>query len=267
MADLVHERIHVGAGVSVHVVRGRLAGAPSVVLLPGYADSWWSYARVLPGLVEALDVVLIDARGHGDSDRPVCCYGVTDVANDVVAVLDALDMPRAALVGHSGSCFAARRVALQHPSRVSALGLIASPLAMDREGLEPFLDQVRSLDDALDEDFIRDFQVGAAHLPLPEWFVARLVAESAKVPANVWKATLDGLVAYRDEEELGAITAPTTLLWGDRDPIVPREEQERLKIAIPGASLVVIPETGHSPHWERPEDTIEVLIELVQREG
>lgn len=267
MADVVHTNVRISTEASLHVVRGQVRGGIPFVLLPAYADSWWSYSLVLPRLADEIDVVVIDPRGHGDSGRPACCYKVEDFAGDIVAVLDALELPRVALVGHSGSCFAARQVAVRNPSRVAALGLIASPVALDRRSLRPFLDTVRSLKDPVGEDFIRDFQTGAAYLPLPDPFIAGIVSESAKVPARVWRDTLDGLVEYRDEHELGAISAPTTLVWGDRDSIVSREDQERLQGAIRGAELALLADTGHCPHWERPEATIKVLIEMANHIG
>ena len=267
MAAIEHTSVDNGTEVSLHVVRGEVRGGVTLVLLPGYADSWWSYSLVLPRLADEFDVVVIDPRGHGDSDRPACCYRVEDFAGDIVAVLDALEIPRVALVGHSGSCFAARQVAMRHPSRVASLGLIASPVALDRRRLQPLLDAVRSLTDPVAEDFIRDFQAGAAHLPLPGPFIAGLVSESAKVPSRVWRDTLDGLVEYRDEHDLGSIAAPTTLIWGDRDSIVSRDDQERQRRAIRGAELVIVADTGHCPHWERPDATIDVLIEMANHIG
>jgi non-heme chloroperoxidase len=52
---------------------------------------------------------------------------------------------------------------------------------------------------------------------------------------------------------LREINAPTLILWGEQDPLFPREEQERLAAAIPDATLKVYPETGHAVHWDRPE--------------
>ena len=69
----------------------------------------------------------------------------------------------------------------------------------------------------------------------------------------MWQAALDGVVAFDDTTELDRITAPTLLIWGDHDALVSREEQQRLEKAIPDARLIAYPETGHCPHWERPE--------------
>jgi non-heme chloroperoxidase len=87
----------------------------------------------------------------------------------------------------------------------------------------------------------------------------RLVAQSLKAPARVWKSALEGLLGFDDAAELGRIVAPTLLLWGERDGLFSREEQERLAAVIPRASLQVVPETGHSPHLERPERVVDDL--------
>jgi non-heme chloroperoxidase len=69
----------------------------------------------------------------------------------------------------------------------------------------------------------------------------------------VWRDAADGVVAFDDAADLGRIAAPTLLVWGDRDGLLPPQEQQRLAAAIPGARSQLYPETGHSPHWEHPE--------------
>ena len=63
---------------------------------------------------------------------------------------------------------------------------------------------------------------------------------------------------------LGEIDVPTLILWGEQDPLFPREEQERLAAAIPGATLRVYPETGHAVHWDRPEWVVRDLEEFMK---
>jgi pimeloyl-ACP methyl ester carboxylesterase len=136
----------------------------------------------------------VNQRGHGDSERPACCYTVEDFAADAVAFLDAVGRQRATLVGHSGSCFVALRVAATHPGRVARLVLIGSPVSLlGNQGVLEFQAAVHALPDPVPVDFVRGFQAAAAHLPLPEAFLERLVAESRKLPARVWRDALDGL--------------------------------------------------------------------------
>ena len=210
------------SGPQIHYTEQGDPGGEPIVFLPAYADSWFSYSRVL---------ALLPTRYHA--------Y--------------ALDQ-RVTLVGHSGSCFAARRVVVAHPERVARLILSGSPAgSLPTQVAAGLQAAVRSLADPVPADFVREFQAGATHLPLPETFLEGLVAESRKLPARVWRDAADGLAAFDDTADLGRIAAPTLLVWGDRDGLLPPHEQQRLVAAIPGARSQLYPETGHSPHWERPE--------------
>jgi non-heme chloroperoxidase len=241
-------------GPRIHYSEQGDPGGEAILFLPAYADSWFSYSRVLPLLPARYHAYAMDQRGHGDSERPACCYTVDDFAADAVAFLDAVGLQRAALVGHSGSAFTARRVVVTHPGRVTRLVLSGSPAgSLPTQVAAGLQATMGALQDPVPADFVREFQAGAAHVPLPATFVEGLVAESRKLPARVWRDAADGLAAFDDTADLGRIAAPTLLVWGDRDGLLPLEEQQRLAAAIPGARSRVYPETGHSPHWERPE--------------
>jgi non-heme chloroperoxidase len=190
-------------------------GGEPIVFLPAYTDSWFSYSRVLPLLPPRYYAYALDQRGHGDSERPACCYAVEDFAGDVVAFLDAVGVERATLVGHSGSCLVARRVAEAHPERVARLVLLGAPgsLGDNQEELE-LQTAVRALQDPVPVQFARELQGAAAHVPLPQPFFNGLIAESLKLPTRVWQSTLDGLFAFDDAADLGRIAAPTLLIWG-----------------------------------------------------
>jgi pimeloyl-ACP methyl ester carboxylesterase len=255
------------SGPQVHYAEQGDPGGEPIVFLPAYADSWFSYSRVLPLLPTRYHAYALDQRGHGDSEHPDCCYGVDDFAADAVAFLDAVGIQRVTLVGHSGSAFTARRVAVTHPERVARLILSGSPAGSLPERVAAGLQAAtRALADPVPADFVRDFQAGATHVPLPETFLEGLVAESGKLPARVWRDAADGLATFDDSAELGRIATPTLLVWGDRDGLLPPEEQERLAAAIPGARSQVYPETGHSPHWERPE-RFAADLDAFMREG
>jgi pimeloyl-ACP methyl ester carboxylesterase len=85
-----------------------------------------------------------------------------------------------------------------------------------------------------------------------------------KVPSRVWRDYFDGVV-LAETDQLPQIKAPTLILWGDRDSYPAREEQERLAREIPNATLKVYTETGHDPHWERPEDVVRDLDIFLQQ--
>ena len=145
------------------------------------------------------------------------------------------------------------------PERVERLVLIGSAVTAANQVLLELQASLRSLENPVPAAFARQFQTSTAYVPLPEAFFDQLVAESRKLPARLWREVLDGVIAFDDAADLGRITAPTLLLWGDRDALFPRDQQERLVAAIPDARLVVYPETGHCPNWERPERVVDDL--------
>ena len=83
-----------GSGPLVHYAeQGDPGGAP-ISFLPAYTDSWFSYSRVLPLLPGRYHAYALDQRGHGDAERPACCYTIDDFAADAVAFLDATGIER-----------------------------------------------------------------------------------------------------------------------------------------------------------------------------
>ena len=229
-------------------------GGAVLVFVHGFADSWYSFSRLLPLLAPArFRAYAVDQRGHGASERPAGGYSIDDFATDIAAFLDAVGAARATIIGHSLGSFIARRVAETRPERVARLVLIGSPVTPVNEVTLEVQQVLRSLKDPVPPEFVHDFQASIAHVPLPEPFLQQVVAESLKVPAHVWWSAWDGMLAADDADQLGRIAAPTLIMAGQRDALFPPAEQERLAAAIPGARLTIYPATGHAPHWERPE--------------
>jgi pimeloyl-ACP methyl ester carboxylesterase len=245
--------------------RGEASGPP-LVLLPGPADSWRSYQPVLDRFPQGVRAVAVSQRGHGDSDKPATGYGVDDFAGSVVPLLDALDIERAVLTGHSGSCLVARRVALDHPGRVAGLILEASPTTLrNHTRLCAFVESVVSdLDDPIDPDFARSFLADTSFQNVTPEVVDQLVEEMLKVPARVWKETFAGLLPYDDMNELPLIEAPTVLVWGDADTLVSRGMQVQLARSIPAADLLIYPRVGHTPRWEDPARFASDIVKFVR---
>ena len=87
---------------------------------------------------------------------------------------------------------------------------------------------------------------------MPQTFLDTVVQESLKVPARVWKAAFAALLETDFSGELGAINAPTLIIWGEQDAFFRRREQEALVAAIPGAQFIAYAGAGHGLHWEAP---------------
>jgi non-heme chloroperoxidase len=233
--------------------QGDPTGVP-LVLLHGSSDSWRSWELLLPALPQTLHAFAITQRGHGDAARPPDGYRPEDQAADQAAILDAVGLDAAVIVGHSAGSYAARRFALDHPERTLGLVLIAAFRAFhDNPDVLELAQVVEQLTDPVDEQFVREFQESCAARPVPDRFLDQIIAESRKVPARVWKAHFRGLLEADVPTDCATITAPTLILWGERDAFVPRSDQNALLAAIPGARLVTYPDTGHCPHWEQVE--------------
>ena len=99
-------------GLRVHYAEQGDREGEAIVFLHAYVDSWFSYGRVLPLLSPAYRAFAPDQRGHGDSEKPVCCYGPNDYAADVDAFMEAVGIQEATLVGDSSGGLIAQRVAL-----------------------------------------------------------------------------------------------------------------------------------------------------------
>ncbi len=228
----------------------------AIIFLHAYVDSWFSYSRVLPLLSPSHHAFAPDQRGHGDSGKPQCCYTADDYAADVDAFMEAVGIEEATLVGDSSGGLIAQRVALDYPHRVSRLVLIGSPTTLvNNEAVRELgKEMLAGLEDPIPPEFVREFVSGTIQDPLPAEFLEGVVSESLKVPARVWRSYYEGVVLTVDDtSRLSKIAAPTLILWGEQDALLPREEQERRAAAIPDATLRVYPETGHLAHWVRPE--------------
>jgi pimeloyl-ACP methyl ester carboxylesterase len=248
------KRVRLANGIAVEIADQGDRSGPGVVMLPGPTDSWRSYAGVLERLPTTLRAVAVSQRGHGDSDKPAAGFGIADFAADAVLLLDALGIEHAVLVGHSGSCLTVRRVALDRPDRVAGLVLEASPSSLcgDRLLTEFVASILSTLTDPIDPNWARSMITSTSSPVLDPDVVDEMATELMKVPARAWREMFGAILRYDDRYELSRITAPTWLLWGDADAVVPGDMQAELAERIPDAERVTYPGLGHTPRWEDP---------------
>lgn len=261
-----HRRVRIADGLALDVAEQGTPATrrPVVVLLPGLADSWRICEPILDRLPPRTWAFAVSQRGHGDSDRPSGGYTPADYAADAVALLDALGVERAVLVGHSSSTFTARLVAADHPERVAGLVLVGSPLTLaGHPGAAEMARSMRGLEDPVPEEFVRQFTAPTVGAPLPASYAAMALAENLKVSARVWRESFLALLDHDGARGLDRITAPTLLVWGDADQIIARADQDALLDALPRAALHVYPGFGHSPHLEDPDRFVADLVEFV----
>jgi pimeloyl-ACP methyl ester carboxylesterase len=236
-----------------YVEQGDPAGVP-MLLLHGVSDSWHSFELVLPHLPRAVHALALTQRGHGDADRPEAGYRTRDFAADVAAFLDAVHLGPVVIVGHSMGSTNALRFAIDYPERTRGLVLLgAFATYRSNPAVVALWESVVSrLTEPIDPGFVREFQESTLAQPVPPAFLDTIVQESLKVPARVWRAAFEGFLEEDFAGELTPIDALTLILWGDRDRLCSRADQEALQETIRCSRLVVYEGAGHGLHWEEP---------------
>ena len=240
----------------------------ALVLVHALADSWRIFEPVLGSLPESIHALAPTQRGHGDASKPAVGYRSTDFSADLLAFLDALSIKSAVIAGASSGGLVAPRFAIDHPERLSGLVLLGAPLRLgDKERVWRLWDDVISqLSDPVDPEFVRGFSEQIAQHVAPALFET-LVEESLKAPARVWQQVYEGAMVDDFSAELNRISAPTLVLWGNRDSLLTREDEEIMVGEIPDARLVVYEGVGHLLYLEQPVRVAQDLADFMEALG
>jgi pimeloyl-ACP methyl ester carboxylesterase len=256
------QRVRLQTGMTVpYVAQGDRSGVP-VVLLHAWGESFGCFDRLFPLLPATIYAVAMDQRGHGAADKPADGYTLVDLADDVVAFLAAIGLTSAVLLGSSSGGYVAQQVAVRTPDRVNGLVLVGSPRSL--RGRPPFADEVGRLTDPVDRAWVKaSLDWFPRFRDVPDWYVEDRVDDGVRMPANVWRESLNGLSTAVPPTETATITAPTLIIWGARDGLLSRDDEEALAAAIPGSQLLVYEDTGHLVLWEQPERVADDLTRFV----
>jgi pimeloyl-ACP methyl ester carboxylesterase len=250
-SDTRFRDVTLASGVRLHYAERGPADGPVVLMLHGYSDSWFSFSTVLPLMPTDLRVIVPDQRGHGDSDRPADGYSIDDFASDAIALLDALQVKQAVIVGHSLGSRVALRVAERTPGHVTRLVLVGSTISFRNDVVADLRREVDGLSDPVDPEFVRAFQLSTIFQPISDAFFARAVEDSRKLPARVWKGVMAGI--WNDVPGTRGVRVPTLILAGGEDAVFSVAEQRALADALPGAQFRLLQDVGHAVHWENPQ--------------
>ena len=125
-ADTFESRYVVAGGIRQHAVIG--GDGPPLLLIHGWPGSWYYWRLVMPALARDFEVIAVDQRGIGLSDKPEDGYDTATLANDLVGLMDALDHEQFAVVGVDTGMLIGYAVAADHPERVARLAVGEAPL-------------------------------------------------------------------------------------------------------------------------------------------
>lgn len=251
-----------------------------IVMLPGLGHDHSYFAKTLPLIAGGGRVVTPDPRGLGQSS-PANSYSVEQWASDLLELIAALGAPRAHLVGSSLGACVCLQAALDNPSRVASLTLVAGFSEVD-----PLLEMnFRTRLKILEEVGLGDLM--ASHVSM--WTLGRSFlataegrAQMEKLFASVRKNTPERYRAFiqtilrfgRCEPDqagepsltarLGEIRVPTRVICGAEDIMSPPALSERMADCIRGAELRVIPACGHITFTEKPVETASLILEFLR---
>ncbi|MEH0935865.1 alpha/beta fold hydrolase [Micromonospora psammae] len=235
-------------GVRTHTRRGGdpTRDAAPVVLVHGLAVSHRYLTPLAVALAPTHPVYVPDLPGFGLSAHPDRAYDVREHAAHLAAWLAAYRLPPVCLLGHSFGAEVAAALAAHHPEAVRALvlaGPTSDPAARTRRGQFG-----RWLVDTLRE------------APLQAPILARDVAD-----ARPWRvyATLSHSVRNAIEADLVRVAAPTLVLTGDRDPVVPRSWRDRAARLVPHARAATVPGAAHNVVTTAPEQVAGAIRTLL----
>ncbi len=254
---------------------------PAILLVMGAMTSgvWWPEEFCRRLAARGRYVIRYDHRDTGESVSYVpgqAPYGVEDLADDAVRVLDGYGIDRAHFVGMSLGGLLCQLVALKHPDRVLTLTLIASERLVTEDPAMPQIDpaileyHTRAGElDWSDREEVIDYQIGAWRLlsgsahPFDEAAIREMAGadfdRTQNLSASFNHADLSDLGVWADR--LDEITHPALIIHGTEDPVLPYAHGRALKEALSGSELVTLEGTGHELHradWP-------VMLEAIER--
>lgn len=250
-------------------------GVP-VLFIHGLGGNWQNWLLNIPAFMATHRCVALDLPGFGDSELPAEDLSIRGYARVVDALCAELGVERVAMVGNSMGGFIGAEVALSFPTRVEKLVLVsAAGLAIQNQRPEPLLTLARmsaatrriwttQRETVVRRPLLRRaaFQ-GAVRYPerlsaALTWELIQGTGKEGFVPA------LEALMSYSFRDRLGEIEAPTLIVWGRNDMLVPVSDADEYEQLIgPNARKVVFDDTGHAPMIERPSRFNELVAEFL----
>jgi 3-oxoadipate enol-lactonase len=231
---------------------------PPVLLIMGLgmnATGWW---RTIPVLAESFRVIAFDNRGVGRSERVPGPYTAAEMADDAVSVLDEAGVDAAHVYGISLGGMIAQEVALRHPDRVRALVLGATTaggpnLIRANEAVNAFV-RLRAQMTAehavwasVPINYARRTRVEGAQR------IAEDITQRLRYPVEPDYYSAQLAAAHGHDARVEEIRAPTLVVHGDEDVLIPPANGERLAELIPGAELSMWPGAAHLYFTDEPE--------------
>ncbi|MBO1002698.1 alpha/beta fold hydrolase [Pseudogracilibacillus auburnensis] len=255
--------VNVESGVNLYVEDLNPEGNKTIVFLHGWPLSHKQFEYqfdVLPAM--GYRCIGIDWRGFGNSDKPFSGYTLDRLADDIRTVVGTLQLENFALVGHStGGSIAIRYMSRYSGYGVSQLVLVAAaaPTGFSTETANRYLMQALNDRPKMMQEVIDGFFFQYITGPFSDWFF------QMGMQAAGW-STAEIIVLLRDEnlyEDLPKIVAPTLIIHGIHDKVIPFSQAEELNQIIPNSRLEPFKYSGHGTFWEERDKFNRLLTQFI----
>jgi pimeloyl-ACP methyl ester carboxylesterase len=246
-------------------------GDPLVLIMGLRRNVEWWYFQI-PALAEHFRVLAFDNRGAGRSDKPEMDYSIPLFAEDTEALMEALDIEEAHVLGISMGGYIAQELAINYPDKVMSLilgctscggerAVLMSQERMEKytaiEGLTPEEILRKDMDIYFSERFIED------NPDEIEEFIK--ISLRYYQPAHAFERQFTACLKHDTADRLHLISVPTLIMTGDDDPLVPPENSRILKELMPGAELVLFPGCRHCFFMESAEEFNRRAVDFFSR--
>ena len=266
--------VDIGA-VRLHAVVG--GHGPALLLVHGWPETWYAWRHLMPSLAKDFEVIAVDQRGMGLSDKPSDGYDTSTLARDLVSLMDALGHDRFAVVGHDTGFAIAYSLAADHPSRVERVALAEIPGPPGATPAPPFLvpgpindrlwhlafNRIEKLNEQLvmgREDAFFGWEFDAAAKKLPADVIAYYVQllsnpDSLRGSFGFYRA-LDATIAQNSQRK-GRLEMPVLAIGGAAS--FGDHVAGAMRLLADDVHGVVIPEVGHFVAEEAPNEMLVAL--------
>ena len=235
------------------------SGSPAIVFLHPWTTNHYIWAFQVPAFAAKHRVIVVDHRGHGQSDKPAAGYAIGEMAADVAAILDHAGVDKAVLVGNSIGGMIAMQTNLDFPNRVIGNLILSS-------GTNIGADTPPEVGEAMQKDWRGVFSAllasavsakSKAERPEILNFMEGCFRTETNFNEGVfWASAADpnGVFNWNISSRLKDIKAPTLIIAGEEDGATTVAHNQFLADNIPGAQIKVYKDVGHFCQLERPMD-------------
>jgi pimeloyl-ACP methyl ester carboxylesterase len=263
-------KLNAGSLLIDYELRGE---GPPLLMINGFRRSRVVWLEgVLKPLAERFQLILMDNRGTGNSDKPQEGYSIEAFADDCAGVISALGLPAAHVFGVSMGGMIAQRLATRHPQKVR--GLVLGCTNCGRGGSiapEKRIGELLRLvpGAGMDAREVARRQEEVYYMPGFRQSQRALIegmfdlVNQNPTPLHAVKGHLKAIDAFDACADLQQIKSPTLVITGDGDPLIPPENSRLIASRIPGATLALLPDASHFFWIEKPRETADALISFL----